>query len=86
METKFCLSCTSKVHGVVITEEVPVLVHIDGVLITVLTGDGLGIVPAEEVTVGLPSWKYKSVATAPRSRSITLHAIQQCQDRQEDPC
>ena len=66
-QVMFCLSCTSKVHGIVITEEVPVVVHVDGVLITVLTGDGLGVVPDEEVTVGLPTWTYKSVATAPCS-------------------
>ena len=75
METKFCLSSTSKEHGVVLTEEVPVVVHADWVLVTVLTGEGIGAVPAEEVIVGLPSWTYKSVTAAPRSRSITLPGV-----------
>ena len=61
-------------HGAVFTAEVPVVVHADEGLITVLTGEGPVVVLPEEVIVGLPSRTYKSVAAAPHSR-----------DRQEDP-
>ena len=81
MDTKFCLSSTSKENGTVLAEEVPVVVHADGGLVPVLTGEGPGVVLTEEVIVGLPSWTYKSVAAAPRSRPI-----RQCRDRQKDPC
>ena len=42
------------------------------VFVIVLTGEGLGVVLAEEVLMALPSWTHKSVVAAPCGRSIAL--------------